>query len=109
MMAVNPSDEVEPVARIEWDSLHAGYLRGDDAQSEQLFRQIIDFALPRIIYKLDPKTAPDLLDELISRINFKLHGQGKLRQYQGPDSFLGWLKQVVVRERIDYFRERARR
>jgi len=108
-IAVNPSDDVVSPAQIDWDRLHAGYVRGDDAQAERLFRHIIDYALPRIIRKLDPKADPDMVDELISGINFKLHGQGRLRQYKGPDSFLGWLRQIVVRERIDFFRERARR
>ncbi|HMP75073.1 MAG TPA: RNA polymerase sigma factor [Kiritimatiellia bacterium] len=44
----------------------------------------------------------------MARLNYKLHHEGKIRQYKGPLKFLPWLRMLAVRERANFFREKQR-
>lgn len=103
------SDQPSPPKPIDWDALHAGYVRGDDARAAELFGHITHDILPRILAKYDPSLNEDQIRELVARINHKLHAKRRLHQYKGPQKFLGWLRQLAINERADYFRELQKR
>jgi RNA polymerase sigma factor (sigma-70 family) len=105
---VQKAEQTPAPKPIDWDALHAGYLRGDDARAEELFEHITHNQLPRILRGIDPGLNEHQVADLVARINYKLHHDGKMGQYRGPETFLSWLRTLARSERADLFREKQR-
>lgn len=105
---MTPPDAQPEQALVNWDALVASYLSGNTTAGEDLFERILRDNIPKAVAAVDRSLAEQDQADIAKRVEVKLFDRGGLKTYHGPDTFLPWLRQVVLSERSSYFREKRR-
>ena len=85
-------------------ALLAGCRRADRAQQQQLYRQYYSFALSVCLrYTRQRDEAVEVVNDGFLKV-FRDVGRFDAERYELASSFRGWLKKIMIRTAIDYFR-----